>query len=375
MTRRERDAYPESGTGPSGSGRRNQGSGFSDALPGHEASPDLWQEEVTDSLRTSSPVMAEVLEQVRLVAATDSTVLLTGESGTGKGVTARLIHALSPRKNLPFASVHCGAIADSLIESELFGHEKGAFTGAVTRKKGRFELALGGTIFLDEIGTITAGTQIKLLQVLQDRTFQPVGAERVMETNARILAATNNDLEKMCAEGLFREDLYYRLKVFPLEVPPLRKRKEDIPHLARVFLRRLDRHYGKGISGLEPGVLKALLAYEWPGNIRELENLMERAYILEKGDMLSRGSFPSDFFHSGKSFVEAAKAEDLPTLPEMRAEVLARAEKQYLKQVLAANQGRINKSAATAGIGTRQLHKLMTKYNLRKEEFKKGYSD
>jgi transcriptional regulator with GAF, ATPase, and Fis domain len=322
-------------------------------------------------MRTLSPVMAGVFEQLRLVAATDSTVLLTGESGTGKGVMARLIHALSPRKNRPFASVHCGAIPESLIESELFGHEKGAFTGAVSRKKGRFELALGGTIFLDEIGTITAGTQIKLLQVLQDRTFQPVGAETVVETNARILAATNNDLEMMCAEGLFRQDLYYRLKVFPIKAPPLRDRKEDIPQLVKVFLKRLNRHYGKAVTALEPGVLKALTAYDWPGNIRELENLMERAYILEKGPELSRGSFPGEFFSKNSKTETASRLEDLPTLMQMRAEVLARAEKQYLIQVLNANKGRIDKSAATAGIGTRQLHKLMTKYNLRKEEFKK----
>jgi DNA-binding NtrC family response regulator len=201
----------------------------------------FWQSEALEFIQTRSPVMRDVFNKVRSVATTRSTVLLIGETGTGKGELAKLLHRHSNRRDAQFIGVHCGAIPDTLLESELFGHEKGAFTGAVRRKLGKFEIANGGTIFLDEVGTVTPSAQIKLLQVLQDRSFQRVGGEATIEVDVRIIAASNMDLKKMCDEGQFRKDLYYRLNVFPIEVPPLRERIEDIPHLAEVFLEKMNR--------------------------------------------------------------------------------------------------------------------------------------
>ena len=328
-----------------------------------------WRKESLDVVRTNSPIMRKVFDKVRSAAPTRTTVLLSGETGTGKGEIAKLIHRHSSRSEKQFISVHCGAIPDTLLESELFGHEKGAFTGAVRRKLGKFEIAEGGTIFLDEIGTITPSAQIKLLQVLQDRTFQRVGGEEVLEANVRIIAASNTDLQRMSDEGLFRKDLYYRLNVFPVEVPPLRERREDIPVLVELFLNRFRRFHAKEIRDIDPQVMDALERYSWPGNIRELENLIERACILESSPILTPESFPSELFAC-----DGLKAR-LPfdtslTLAEVRRRNIERIETEYLKEVLASNKGRINESARTAGITTRQLHKLMTKYSLRKEEFR-----
>jgi DNA-binding NtrC family response regulator len=253
----------------------------------------FWQADSLEIVQTRSPVMMAVFDKIRSVAPTKSTVLLVGETGTGKGVLANLIHKHSNRRDVQFISVHCGAIPDTLLESELFGHEKGAFTGAVRRKLGRFEIAKGGTIFLDEIATITASAQIKLLQILQDGTFQRVGGEGTIEANVRVIAATNTDLKKMSEEGQFRKDLYYRLNVFPVEMPPLRKRIEDIPHFVDVFLKRMNKFNSKGIRHVHPAVIEAFTKYPWPGNIRELENLIERAYILETTSVLRPESFPS----------------------------------------------------------------------------------
>jgi len=237
----------------------------------------FWQSDFLDIVQTKSPLMKAVFEKIRSVAPTKSTVLLTGETGTGKGVMAKLIHRHSNRKDAQFISVHCGAIPDTLLESELFGHEKGAFTGAIKRKLGKFEIANGGTMFLDEVGTITPSAQIKLLQVLQDSTFQRVGGEQTIEVNVRVIAATNTDLQTMCAQGQFRKDLYYRLNVFPIDIPPLRDRIEDIPHLAEGFLINMNRINTKSIADIDPPVIEAFTHYSWPGNIRELENVIERA--------------------------------------------------------------------------------------------------
>jgi DNA-binding NtrC family response regulator len=258
----------------------------------------FWRSDCLELVQTTSPVMEKIFTKVRSVAPTRSTVLLVGETGTGKGVLARLIHQHSNRKDAQFISVHCGAIPDTLLESELFGHEKGAFTGAVRRKLGKFEIAKGGTIFLDEIGTVTPSAQIKLLQVLQDGTFGRVGGQETFQANARIVAATNMNLRNMCNEGRFRKDLYYRLNVFPLEVPPLRERKEDIPHIIEVILQRLNRFHLKEIHDIHPDVLEAFMHYDWPGNIRELENLLERACIIENSSMLTPEAFPSELFPS-----------------------------------------------------------------------------
>ena len=228
-------------------------------------------------LKTTSGRMKTVYQQIRSVAPTKSTVLLIGETGTGKSVLAKLIHQHSNRKDAPFIGVHCGAIPDTLVESELFGHEKGSFTGAMRRKLGKFEFATNGTLLLDEIGTVTPAAQIKLLQVLQDGTYQRVGGEETLKTDVRVIAATNADLKKMCDEGSFRKDLYYRLNVFPIEIPPLRERRDDIPLFIDTFLNKLNQFSLKTIHGVHPQVIESLMNYSWPGNIRELENLVERA--------------------------------------------------------------------------------------------------
>jgi DNA-binding NtrC family response regulator len=329
----------------------------------------FWQAESLEIVQTKSQTMKAVFEKIRSVAPTKSTVLLEGETGTGKGVLANLIHKHSNRMDAQFISVHCGAIPDTLLESELFGHEKGAFTGAIRRKLGKFEIARGGTIFLDEIGTITPSAQIKLLQILQDGTFQRVGGEETIEANVRTIAATNTDLKKMCEQSLFRKDLYYRLNVFPIEISPLRERKEDIPHFVEVFLKRMNKFNSKEIHLVHPAVMEAFQRYSWPGNIRELENLIERAYILETTSMLKPESFPSELFES-PGFSPSLTVDSSLTLAEARREGLEIIERNYIRELLLRNRGKIKDTAKGAGITTRQLHKLMRKHNIRKEEFK-----
>ena len=329
----------------------------------------FWETESLEIIRTKSPRMKGVYKKVRSVAPTRSTVLLTGETGTGKGVLANLIHQHSNRRHAQFINVHCGAIPDTLLESELFGHEKGAFTGAVKRKLGKFEIAGGGTIFLDEVGTITPAAQIKLLQILQDGTFQRVGGEATLEARVRIIAATNADLQKMCEEGQFRKDLYYRLNVFPIEIPPLRERLEDIPHLIDGFLKKLNNFNTKEIHHIHSDVLEGCKHYAWPGNIRELENLIERAYILETTAALTSESFPIELVESGAS-PAAFSANAFPTLAKARRKSIETLERSYLQELLTQQKGKIKESAEIAGITTRQLHKLMSKYGIRKEAFK-----
>lgn len=322
-----------------------------------------------NQVRSRSNVMRKLYDKMNRVVSTNSTVLITGETGTGKSFLARLIHMYSLRKKGPFVSVHCGAIPETLIESELFGHEKGAFTGAVKRKQGRFTMANNGTIFLDEIGTITPAIQIKLLQFLHDHTFLPIGSEETVKADLRVLVATNSDLKKMVDEGYFRSDLFYRLNVFPLHIPPLRERREDIPLLTDLFIKRLNRLYGREISRVDREVEHAFFSYDWPGNIRELENLIERAFILEKGEKLCPKSFPPELFNQNCVPPEL-DAGKLTTLRQFRAQAARQAEQQYLVRLLTINKGRIALCASNAGVGTRQLHKLMTKYGLRKEDFK-----
>ncbi len=330
----------------------------------------FWAIDSLEIVNTKSPRMKKVFEKIRLVAPTKMTVLLTGETGTGKGVLARLIHRHSNRAESQFISVHCGAIPDTLIESELFGHEKGAFTGADRRKLGKFEIAQKGTIFLDEIGTITPSAQVKLLQVLQEKTFQRVGGETDIEADARIIAATNEDLKQMSLQGRFRKDLFYRLSVFPIDIPPLRERLEDIPYLADVFLKRLNKLYSKEIYDVDQRVLSAFENYEWPGNIRELENLMERAYILESSPVLTAESFPIELFVSDIKAPGSSSSDSFPTLSQVRAQAIEAIEKNYLNNLLSFYKGHIQKSATAAGISSRQLHKLMSRYGIKKEGFK-----
>ena len=329
----------------------------------------FWEKDSLEVIQTKSPKMKELFDKIRSVAPTKSAVLLVGETGTGKSLFAKLIHRHSNRRNDQFISVHCGAIPDTLLESELFGHEKGAFTGAIRRKLGKFEIAHGGTIFLDEIGTLTPAAQIKLLQVLQDGTIQRVGGEETIKVDVRVISATNADLEKMCENGLFRKDLYYRLNVFPIEIPPLREREEDISQLAKGFLKRMNRINTKTVNGIHPKVLNALINYSWPGNIRELENLIERAYILEPSSELSPESFPIELMEIDSGSSGTPHDRHL-SLAQVRKKGIEDIERTYLKELLANNNGRIRTTAEMAGITTRQLHKLMVKYGLRKETFK-----
>jgi two-component system, NtrC family, response regulator AtoC len=231
----------------------------------------------------SSRAMQEMIAKLERVAGSKSTVLITGETGTGKELGARAIHARSAQRDMPLIKVNCAAIPDTLLESELFGHVRGAFTGATSNKKGRFALADGGTILLDEIGTLSLAVQAKLLRVLQEREFEPLGSERTQKVDVRVIAATNRDLRALVADGRFQEDLYYRLSVIPIEIPPLRDRKEDIPALAEHFRRKHGARTGKGTLALSTGALQALRDYDWPGNVRELENTIERAVVLSPG--------------------------------------------------------------------------------------------
>ena len=324
-------------------------------------------------LQTRSPVMNEVFEKVRMVAPTQTTVLLTGKTGTGKGVIARFIHESSERSDSQFIIVHCGAIPESLIESELFGHERGAFTGAIRRKRGKFETASGGTIFLDEIGTMTVGTQIRLLQFLQDRTFQPLGGETTIKADVRVVAASNINLEEMCLRGEFRSDLYYRLNVFPIHIPPLQERPEDIPLFVDFFIKHINKFNPRKIIDVTPEAMSALQHYQWPGNIREMENLIQRASIIEKSSILTRTAFPQELFNL-KTDRHDMPDSDWPTLADTRIRAVTEAEEQYLCSVLTATCGRINQTAKIAGVSRRQIHKLLTRYCINKNEFKAGGS-
>lgn len=329
----------------------------------------FWKSDWLDIIHTHNPAMRGVLDRVRSVAPTIATVLLLGETGTGKGLMARLIHRHSHRAEGPFVSVHCGAIPETLIESELFGHEKGAFTGAERRKIGKFEMARDGTIFLDEIGTVTPAAQIRLLQVLQDGTFDRLGGSDIIATNARIIAATNADLQQMVEAGAFRKDLLYRLNVFPIELPPLKARREDIPHLVNLFLANLNNKYAKPIVGLQNGLLEALQGYHWPGNLRELENVLERAYILENGSTLKFDSFPDTLVAGSKIVRAIEEATELP-LAAARQAAVAAFERSYLARLLTKNGGRINATARSADVTTRQLRRLLSKHGLDKRGYR-----
>ena len=319
---------------------------------------------------TNSPLMHDIFEKIDLVAPTRTTVLLTGETGTGKSLLARLIHTRSKRSTGPFISVHCGAIPETLVESELFGHEKGAFTGATRSRLGKFQSADQGTIFLDEIGTIDPPLQVKLLQVLQEGQFTRVGSEAPVKVDVRVVAATNADLPTLCQEGDFRQDLYYRLNGFVIEVPPLRDRPEDIPHLVDRFITRYNQTNDREIRGVSDTVLSALKTYHWPGNIRELENLIDQACIVEKGAILSPAGFPPKLFLPAAPQQNHDATSPCRTLDEMRQKTLENADRQYLEEILRQNRGAVMKAAETAGVTPRHFRNLLKKYGLRKEDYK-----
>ncbi|MGA1846073.1 sigma-54-dependent transcriptional regulator [Deferribacter abyssi] len=292
--------------------------------------------------------LGKIIDLLKMVAPTDATVLIMGESGTGKELIAKSIHHNSPRKNKPFLAVNCAALNENLIESEIFGHEKGAFTGADKAKPGKFELADGGTIFLDEIGELPLQTQAKLLRVLQDKTFERVGGLKTLKTDARIVAATNRNLEEMVKEGKFREDLYFRLNVFPILVPPLRERKNEIPLLLNFFIKRYSERFQKIIKGYSDDYLNVLMKYDFPGNIRELENIVERSIILCKGEVLTPDLLPP------------LKIENNTTKKNSMKEH----EKSLIEKALKETNGNKSKAAELLGISRKTLHNKIKEYNI-----------
>jgi formate hydrogenlyase transcriptional activator len=306
----------------------------------------------------SSPALQAVLSSIVRVAPTDSTVLITGETGTGKELIARAIHKHSQRAGQAFISVNCASIPSTLIASELFGHEKGAFTGAVQRRQGRFELAHSGTIFLDEVGDLPLETQVALLRVLQERQFERVGGNRILTTDVRVIAATNRDLAAAIAAGTFRSDLFYRLNVFPIEVPPLRKRNQDIPMLVEYFVKRYAEKAGKRIRKIDNNTLELCQSYSWPGNIRELQNIVERSVILSSGDT----------FWIEKAWLanpEPARQE----LPTPLPDTLHNQEREMIETALAECKGRVagpNGAAAKLGIPRSTLDSKIKQLKIKK---------
>jgi DNA-binding NtrC family response regulator len=299
--------------------------------------------------------MQEIIERAERVAQTKSTVLITGETGTGKELVARAIHYRSAQREMPLIRVNCAAIPETLLESELFGHVRGAFTGAATSKKGKFALADGGSIFLDEIGTMSPALQAKLLRVLQEREFEPLGSERTEKVDVRVIAATNRDLRQMVAEGRFQEDLFYRLNVIPIELPPLRERRDDIPALVEHFLRKHAQRVGRRFDGVADGVVQALQQYEWPGNVRELENTIERAVVLSSGPMVTAQSI---------SVLGAATSANTG-LPSLRLrQNIEWVEKETIRRALDSSKGVKKDAAELMGISQRALSYYLAKYRI-----------
>ncbi len=305
-----------------------------------------------DAIIGKSALMRRVFDMVRQVAPTKASVLVTGESGVGKELIADALHNLSPRKDKPLIKVHCAALAATLLESELFGHEKGAFTGAVARKRGRFELANEGTLFLDEIGEIDQNVQIKILRVLQDKKFERVGGEETLEADVRIVAATNRDLKAEIEKGTFREDLFYRLNVVNIHVPPLRERKDDIPLLAASFLKEFADENGKRIEGLDNRARAALYAYNWPGNVRELRNCVESSVVMAKSSIVTMDDLPPSIRSSS----------DAGWIRIPVGSTLAEAEKLIIRETLSNNKGNKSRTAEILDIGRKTLHRKLAEY-------------
>lgn len=323
-----------------------------------------------------SEMMQLFMTEVQQVTASDSLILLQGETGVGKEHLAKVIHNESPRAAGPFVAVNTAALPEQLLESELFGYRQGAFTGATRSRRGAFEQAHGGTIFLDEIGEMPLHLQAKLLRVLQEYEIRPIGAEKSTWVDVRVIAATNRNLEEEVAVGNFRKDLYYRLSVICLQIPPLRLRKEDIPHLARRFVMDFKRKIGRDVRHISESAMSALCTYEWPGNIRELMNVIERSMLLCQQGEITMDNLPSVFHPASsnsapaESDLQGASAWKNRQLVEILAEVTGKTEKQYIEMALTETRGRIKETAAYAGITTRSLYSKMRKYGLRKEEYK-----
>jgi DNA-binding NtrC family response regulator len=304
-----------------------------------------------DEIIGESPQMHKVYEMIQTVAKTDTTVMIRGESGTGKELIARAIHSNSNRRYFPIVAVNCGALPEGILESELFGHERGAFTGAQYKRKGKLELADGGTLFLDEVGNIDSKTQMDLLRVIETKQFTRVGGNEMIKVDFRVICATNKDLEKAVSDGTFREDLYYRLNVFTIFIPPLRERKGDIPVLANYFVQKYARTMGKSISSLSPEAMDTLVRYNWPGNVRELENAVERAMVVGKAPAIRPEDLPYQL---------TEKNHVLPTGS------LAAVEKAHIASVLEQNRWNISRSAEILQIDRVTLYNKIEKYGLKK---------
>ncbi|MCB9881884.1 MAG: sigma-54-dependent Fis family transcriptional regulator [Planctomycetes bacterium] len=335
----------------------------------------------------NSPRMTRFVDVVRRVIDVSTSVLILGETGVGKERLARIIHAEGPRRGGPFVAVHCAALPDHLLESELFGHERGAFTDAVRDKRGKFELAHGGTIFLDEIGEMPFHLQVKLLRVLQEREVERIGSETPLPVDVRVLSATHVDLERAVHEGRFRADLYYRLSVVTLEIPPLRERLEDVPDLVARFLAQFEASLGSPPRAFSPRAIEALCRYDWPGNVRELINVVERAVLLARGTRIELEDLPANIASSleGSSPSEEATIESAASHPfgeldadallrlplaEARTQAIAHVERWYLENVMRTTEGRIGETARRVGIDPRSLYDKLKRYGIDKRDYK-----
>ncbi len=323
----------------------------------------IFDDDVESEIVGSTTKMKEIFSLVHKLTNVDTTVLIRGENGTGKEMVARAIHSYSSRKAGKFVAINCGAIPEALMESELFGHEKGSFTGANERKIGKFQFANDGTIFLDEIAELKPEMQVKLLRVLQEKKFVPVGSNREIKTNARILAATNQNLEKMIEEKKFREDLFYRLNVMPIFLPPLRERIGDIENFIQHFALKLNKKLKKDIKGFAPEAIEILKNYPWPGNIRELENTIERIFILTSRDWITAQDIPENITQNQKTEIniDSSTTYNGPLQFDIFKEEM---EKEFILAALRANNGRINKTVATANIPKNTLLRKIKKYNI-----------
>ncbi len=345
------------------------------------ASNPIFDDDIESEIVGSNSKMKEVFSLIYKLCKVETTVLIRGENGTGKELVARAIHFNSPRKSGQFVAVNCGAIPENLMESEFFGHEKGAFTGAFERKIGKFQLANNGTLFLDEIGELKPDMQVKLLRAIQEKKFTPVGSNREVKTNARIVAATNRNLEKMMETEDFREDLFYRLNVMPIFLPPLRERADDITMLANTFLQKFSKLHDKVITNIEPDCLDLMRKYRWPGNIRELENIIERAFIVESNSVMTKQSLPSQISNevqnlstmpSTSSSVAAspAAANSIESSGALDFEVYKeKVEKDFILSALKANKGKINQTVAQANIPKNTLLRKIRKYGINVKDF------
>jgi two-component system response regulator AtoC len=338
------------------------------------ASNPIFDDDIETEFVGNSHQMREVFQLIYKLSKVDTTVLIRGENGTGKELVAKAIHHNSFQKTGQFIAVNCGAIPENLIESEFFGHEKGAFTGATERKIGKFQAANNGTLFLDEIGELKIDMQVKLLRAIQDKAFTPVGSVREIKTNVRIIAATNRNLEKMIQEGKFREDLFYRLNVMPIFMPPLRERLDDLDKLGDYFIKKFNRKQNRNFESIEPGTLALLKKYKWPGNIRELENFVERAFIIESGNKITNASLTESMksLLPATSVISSALASTLPVgsgtedsfkpldFDNFKEEM----EKEFIVKALKQNKGRINQTVANANIPKNTLLRKMRKYGI-----------